>query len=430
MEENKDLNEQSLKEISNASEVASKPENKPEKKKKKVGKILGIIAGAIALVVAVVIIFSVLSNNKNFTRGKFINEIGGTSETFVGVVSKRSYDSAERAAEEYLYNELRGGSNVTLNNVTNLGESSASEHNIPQELLEGSDLVEKLEVEYSRSSYSTASYSLQTVSSSDEGTREKVVVFVIRYGTQWRYYTPMPIKGEALNESYFTSVFESEKYRNCTLEIIETNKTGLFGISLAKSSIKWVIKIQDNRLYFEQTVSEGSGKDDTVTAWYLEDNGYGEVKLYEKVGDGDWIYTPGYTIGFYNGHYIIRNLDDYTPFFDQLHFEPDLFNKTDYGFEVSEDNGREYFLDTLFWRELTDVLRAQDIAYVRDEDVTVKKMYAEFFVQEGALTGARMNSNVSFKIDVEGIEITCNSACEYTAKITDYGTTVVENPIQ
>ena len=90
MEENKDLNEQSTKEISNASEVASKPENKPEKKKKKVGKILGIIAGAIALVVAVVIIFSVLSNNKNFTRGKFINEIGGTSETFVGVVSKRS----------------------------------------------------------------------------------------------------------------------------------------------------------------------------------------------------------------------------------------------------------------------------------------------------------------------------------------------------
>ena len=46
MEENKDLNEQSTKEISNASEVASKPENKPEKKKKKVGKILFAVQAA------------------------------------------------------------------------------------------------------------------------------------------------------------------------------------------------------------------------------------------------------------------------------------------------------------------------------------------------------------------------------------------------
>ena len=241
----------------------------------------------------------------------------------------------------------------------------------------------------------------------------------------------MPIKGQALNQSYFTSIFESDKYQNCTLEVVRTSNVGVFGINATKSEIKWIIKIQDNKLYFKQTIStKGLVKEpDIVTTWYLEDAGNGNVKLYEKDGDGEWVYKPGYTLGFYNGLVAISEVSEYTPFFDQLHYDPSLFNKTDYGFEVSEENGREYFISSYVWKEMSRNLRQQKVGSVYDEDVEVKKMYAEFFVQEGALTGVKMNSDVNFTMNVEGVDVTYKYSSTYVAKITDYGTTVVESPV-
>ena len=101
--------------------------------------------------------------------------------------------------------------------------------------------------------------------------------------------------------------------------------------------------------------------------------------------------------------------------------------KTDYGFEVSDGKEREFFLNTYFWEEFTKLIRQESI-YVYDEDVTVKDLYAEYFIQEGALTGVRTHSKIDFKAEVEGMEITFNYTDEYVAKITNYGTTVVERP--
>ena len=324
------------------------------------------------------------------------------------------------------YTEIFGTNyGVNINSVTSHGTVDASGI-IPAELLEGSDSVEKIEVNYSAPSTAAVSEGPQAVSNNSEN--GKTVVYVVRYGDSWRYVTPIPIKGEALNKTYFNSVFESDKFRNCTLEFVENNKMGIFGFTLTETEVKWVIKLQDDRLYFEQTISDtGLLKGpDVVNCWYLEDSENG-VLFYEKTDGGDWVYKPNYVLGFYGGAYRISKVEDYTPFFDQLHFDHTLFNKTDYGFEVADGKEREYFLDTYFWEEFSKLMREESI-YTYDEDVTVKDLYSEYFIQEGALTGVRTYSKIDFKAKVEGMEITFNFTDEYVAKITNYGTTVVERP--
>lgn len=431
MEENKNLNEQLPEEPIHEAETEPAPEATPEPEaapapKKKKGKTLWIILGAVALVIVGLVLFFVLKGNKDVTRGGFINEIGGTSETFEGAVSEYAYSSAEEAAISYAQDEILG-SYVYIDTAVNLGEVSASEHNIPEQFLEGSDRVEKLEVEYELPTAASLNGGAQAMSYSEGGEKARITVYVIKFGNEWRYFAPMPENGEQVNASYYESIFSSEKYQNCTLEIERTNKTGIFGFSLSESKIKWIIKLQDNKLYFEQTISGGGfiKEPDSVTAWYLEDTGSGNIKLYEKIEDGEWTYKPGYTLAFYNGLYTIYEIDEYTPFFDQLHFDHTLFTKTNYGFEVAEDNREEYFLDTYLWKELNRTFRQEGV-YVYDEDVTVKEMYAEFFVQDGALTGVRMNSDFDFVAESEGVEITTNFSSEYVAKITNYGSTVID----
>ena len=440
MEENKNLNEQLPEEkfpeeptfeaeTEPAPEAAPAPAPAP-KKKKKVGLILGIIAAVIVVVIVAVILITTLSGNKDFTRASFINEIGGTSETYTATVSERTFDSAESAAEEFVLEEIcYSRYDTTINNVTSKGTVDASGI-IPEELLVGSESVEKLEVEYSNSSYASVGEGPMAASSYDPGKSEVVEVYVVRYGDGWRYVTPIPIKGQVLNESYLTSVFSSDKFQNCTFEIEEKFTMGIFGFNLSETNVKWIVKKQENRLYFEQTVSNGGfiKEPDTVMCFYLEEDESGSSKLYEKTEDGQWVYRPYTALGFYGGAYRIDDVDDYSPFFDHQHFPNTYFNKTDYGFEVSKDMTRGFFLSTYFWKEFTSILR-QEQMYIYDEDVTVKDLYAEYFVQDGALTGARSHSKVDFKAEFEGIEITFNYTDKYTAKITDYGNTVVERPV-
>ena len=438
MEENKNLNEQFPEEPISEEQIHEEPAPAPEaaptpapKKKKKVGLILGIIFGAIALIVAAIIIFSVLSGNKDFTRYSFINEIGGTSETFTGVVSEYEYYSADEAAEEYVHREISGDDYVTVNSVILRNGAVEPSGIIPEELLSGSDLVEMYEVEFTRPSYAAVSSGVQAVSSYENGNSERAFVYVIRYGeNKWRYYTPMPGNGDLLNHSYFKSIFDSEKYNNCTFEIVRTTKTSTFGFTASTSTITWLMKIADGKFYLEQTVETSAFFQNNVqkTNFYLEATADGDAKCYIQENGGEWEYRPNTTVAFYNGLYVIDTVDEFTPFFDHSEFSSTYFEKTNYGFEVPEEKGKDYFMDTYYWRELSRALRSEGI-YVYDEDTEVEKLYAEYFVQEGALTGMRMNGKVTFTDESEGITLKFTYETDYVAKITNYGSTVIESPV-
>ena len=89
------------------------PETEQPKKKKKLGVLFGILGGVAALIIALVLIFT-LKDNKNLTRNKFIDEIGGVSETFIGAVSEREYYASTDAAEDFVHVEVVGDSYATI----------------------------------------------------------------------------------------------------------------------------------------------------------------------------------------------------------------------------------------------------------------------------------------------------------------------------
>ena len=148
----------------------------------------------------------------------------------------------------------------------------------------------------------------------------------------------MPSDGEVLNQSYFTSVFDDEKYQNCTLEWTQKSKAGPFGLIDFKSDTKDTIKIQENRLYIEQIIKikeSNKSREERVNV-YLEKTRNDNLKCYIQENGGEWIYHPNGTIALYSGLYVIRSIDEFAPFFDHSHFDQSYFNKTDYGFDLGD----------------------------------------------------------------------------------------------
>ena len=66
--------------------------------------------------------------------------------------------------------------------------------------------------------------------------------------------------------------------------------------------------------------------------------------------------------------------------------------------------------------------------YLSDEDIDLNKIYAEYFVQDGTLTGVRMSVKGNFHINRYGADLPIYQEHEYAARITNCGTTVIERP--
>ena len=387
------------------------------KKKKKLGIVFGIIGGVLAVIIAIILIFA-LKDNKNLTRNSFINDIGGVSETFIGAVSKREYDSAEDAAEGFVDEEVVGDSYATIQSINSLGEVSSSEHKIPAEFLEGSEKVEKVEVEFTVPSEAAIKREVQLISSSGSGeTKAKVVVYVIKYEREWRYFAPLPVTGDTISKSYYDSIFNNEKYRNCTYEITQNTKSKAFGITAGEYTLYQLFKFEEGKVYIEQketTVELGKTTVKTLYFYAEElDNGY--LDCYIKEDNGDWQEAELINIGFYS-------LEELTPFYDSLEFDYTYFKKTDYGFELPNENISKYFTDTFAYE-----LRKEGLDV--DEENIDTNMYYEFFVQEGTLTAIRLNADINLEISESGVTFGTKVEMSEIAKVYDYGTTVVEKPV-
>lgn len=397
-------------------EPSAEPVPQP-KKKKKVGLILGIIFGSIAVLIIAIVLFFTLKDNKNLTRNSFIKEIGGVSETFIGAVSEREYFASTDAAEDYVHVEVVGDAYATVLSIDSKGPAQSSEHKIPAEFLEGSEMVEKFEVEFSVPTEASLKREVQLLSSSTEGEKKaKVVVYVIKYENNWKYFAPLPVTGDTISKSYYDSVFNNEKYQNCTLEIVQTTKSSTFGITVAEYSLYQLFKFQDGKVYIEQKeTSKELGKTTVNTLYfYAEEHDNGYIECYIKENNGIWQDAELRQIGFYS-------LKELTPFYDNMYLDYTYFEKTDYGFDLPKENAKAYFTDSMY-----DALRQEDLD-INKEDIDVD-MYAEYFVREGTLTGMRTNADINLKITEDGIGIGVKANLSEIVKVTDYGTTVVEKP--
>lgn len=355
----------------------------------------------------------------NPERDDFIDDIGGVSETFEGTVSMDSYYSANDAAEAFVYEELSGTGSASVISVQSNGELSDGEIeklNIPDEVLEGADAVEELIVEYSV--WSSSSYSARATERESSGEVAEVKVYVIKYGVDWKYFSPLPETGETINKSYYDSVFDYEKYKNCTFEVTQDVEVYASAegqtMSITMHTYQ-LVKYADDRIYLEQTVStseNGYSESSTIYA-YLEQGQYG-IDCYIKMSENSsWMKASMSAIGF-------SSLDELTPFYDQ-YLDYTYFVKTNYGFAIPEENAKRYFEQALgaALEGIVDMNMA-------DTDLG---MYAEYYVADGALSGMMIDAHVNMTISEDGITGTIRESITSVAKCTDYGTTVVERPL-
>ena len=402
---------------------------------------------SLALVLCTVCVFTLTScfgggNGGNvISQNEMIDQLGGVSETFEGAISEESYASAEEAATAYVEEEIAGSSasaNVTeVKSVATLSESEIASV-IPESLREGVDSVEEYEVTYSineSSSYVDAGDN--GIQALDTLNKTKTVkVYVIKCGPDWKYYTPMPLTGETISQAYYNSVFDSEKYKNCTFKYEQTmdmdisaSGAGQAASGTMQMTMTQIIKHADNKVYLEQTISTtGTGvyaQEDVSNALsnmnsyaYMEEVD-GVLNCYIKQGNStEWVKGSLTTIGF-------SNIEELTPFYNQ-YLDYSYFTKTEYGFKLEKENAKQYVSQTL--EQLGSMVDS-----IFDEDSLT--IFAEYFVSNGVLSGMRMDMDINIDMDLGELSggqasgsIKMSGASTGVMTCTNYGSTVVEKP--
>ncbi len=330
-------------------------------------------------------------------RNEFTKRLGGVSETFEGTISDESYGSAEEAVSAYISNEVAGNSSVTDVNATSMGElneSAIKELILPKDFQEGITSVEEFSVAYSLSEEASSPFSAASAKT----------VYVIKYGMEYKYYVTRPVNGETITRSYYDSVFNEERYDNCTY-----TKTSVIvvkeGFQKFSATITQSLKRSDNKIFFEQIISGDSAitaqfGSQTYIAIYVEIDQNGQSTMYASNSqDGSW----------QKGHFPAEPL---VPFYDQ-HLNYTYFTKTDFGFILKDDNKNQFY---------NEVVNSQSSNQQLSDDTL--DIFAEYYVAEGALSGVRMGYSVTGTTN--GFNITSEE--EITILCTDYGTTVVNRP--
>lgn len=371
-----------------------------------------ILAGILAMTTLFSVGFTASCKNvgENAEHNAFIKELGGTSETYSGEVSQNSYSTEEAAALACVSNEISsystGESIVTRKKLNN---SQILQLNLPKTETKDMLGVDELEMEY-------------YISKVDPNEKKTAKIYIIKFANEFKYYTLRPADGEMVTKSYYNSVFNSQNYKNCTLNsTMEMNLQLTKGDETATATIKLtqMVKYSETAIYLEQateTTTE-TNKAGNVSSNSENNKVYGYMAKgvtwdYYISRDGEeWTWTTLSSFGVYK-------MSDLLPFAGEK-MEYTYFTKTDYGFELTNENARRYIQHTL----------GQLSTYL-DED-TVIDLFAKYYVCNGALSGMRMDMEMIIDVDYDSsTKITGNATAVAESKVTDYGTTVVEKPFE
>ncbi len=344
-------------------------------------------------------------------RNEFISDIGGVSETYEGAVSELTYETAEEAASAYISNEVVGDNayaeNVVAESKGELASADVDKLNLPEELKEGITAVEKFEVSYTLAGEARVA---QMSSAMDNDSSYKVIVYVIRYGIEWKYFTPMPVKGDTITKSYYESVFNEEKYENCTFVNVSSVKvtSSAGGQSMSyQATITQTIKRADGKIYFEQTVV---GDNEMISQMGVGISRY-LCGYIEETDNGKVTYIKNSENGVWQEGYLTNNVN---PFGGQEDVDYSYFSKTDFGFALKGENARQYYRQAASGGALLDDAKLD--------------LYAEYYVSGGVLSGMRMEYSAEISQKIGGSTVSSVTEGLNKMSCTDYGTTVVEKP--
>ncbi len=346
----------------------------------------------------------------------FIDSIGGVSETYTGAVSENAYTTNTEAAEAYVQQEIIGKKSVTIvssQSIATLRTEEITALNIPTQTGLPIVSVEKIEVEYTENDL--PSDDISAVSSAPVSgavnANKKVTVYIVKYSDNaFKYFTPCPINGDTITQSYYNSVFDAETYLNCTYTTkmsmtIKMNIPGQGEMNLPMEMTQ-TVKYAQNKIYMEQTATS-MGINETM-AFYLEQT-EDDFSCYLKDIDSEvWEECDLYMAGF-------SSIEDLAPFADQ-YLDYTYFTKTSYGFELSDDNAALYVKETM-QNQLGDL--------TNDFNLT---MFAKYYVSNGVLSGMRMDMTIDYTVTAEDVTISAHAVAVTETKISDIGKTTVVKP--
>ncbi len=359
------------------------------------------------------------SKGENAKQEAFIKELGGVSETFKGMVSRDSFTTQEAAAKAYVRGEVAGDKSVSIVNTTTKGvlnEKQIAALNLSEDDKQDIVGVETVEVEYTENT-AMAYAATDTLNKS-----KKVTVYIIKYPNTWKYYTPCPVTGETITKSYYDSVFDSEKYKNCTMtSVVKLEETVTAEGETANVSVNVTSNMlcSETAIYLETSSSYSyvmsgvsEAQSEKLAAYIVQQEAEGGkiLECYVKMGDStEWIMGSLHTIGF-------DTLEELQPFYDQ-YLDYTYFTKSSYGFELNKENAQQYVEETL--GELDVLSFFGDI-----------NMFAKYYVSNGVLSGMRMDMQMEIDTTLYGTKVSGKMTAMGETKVTNYGTTVVEKPFQ
>lgn len=297
------------------------------------------------------------------------------SETFVGAVSQAVYESKDAAAEAFLENEINGvTTQATLVDVAVKKELTQEEvAALPLDEETKSELASVEEVTISYRSESIDTFAVREADTADVlSTRAYLLTYT---DGAYRYFVPPLLTGETLTKSYYESVFDPEKYLNCTFTF---HSTGIQG-----PGVDWdvVAKIAENG-YCEQDTAKMGLMKERLEVWefyaqpwaYSVDDydgeGYecGREKMSESEFSESMKETAGYILGTWFGGDI-----DYT-----------YFEKTETGFAVRADKAVDFMRHNDIGVEADDFTIEFNMYVV---DGRIYKCYQKYSYSENGKTG-------------------------------------------
>lgn len=391
------------------------------------------ITAVLALSMALTFAFAGCSDSKgtgtggnakeNQLHNSFIDEIGGVSETYEGVISSNSYNSAEDAITGYLTEEVAGNSNVSIVGTPTKKAVSNKENEQIRALVENaSDIqsIEKMEVTYSVDSGDTYVSPMAMASNSNK----KVTVYVIKYSTHWEYYSPAPTTGSTITKSYYDSVFNSDAWKNCTYDMdmnmnmdVKASYQGQTETMKMTMTMSQFAQYTEDKVYIEMettTTMSGMGQsetENTYTAIYLEQI-EDELVCYTKM-DKNASWELSYSYNF-------DEIDEFRPFATG-YLDYSYFTKTDYGFELSGENSKKFISETLAGM-------GDNIVPSSYLDQMKLDMFCKYYVSNGVLSGMREDATLSMNISESGVSGNFKAVIGAEASVKNYGSTVVQKP--
>lgn len=357
------------------------------------------------------------SDTREEARNDLIDDIGGVSETYSGTVSSGEYSSLTEAQEAFVADEITGKKNIEVVESVSKGELSSSEAEklgVPSDVINSCLGIEEFEI-----SYKNKSYAIEFCSASSEAEDTKTIkVYIIKYPFHYEYFSPRPETDQTITKSYYDSVFNSEKYKNCTVETTSTAHaitSGTVSMDMQMDSYQKIMHA-DGKIYIEIsnkiTYLNGdyAGGSDTQQAYlYLEQTETGIICYVREVDiddDSGWVRGDLTTIGF-------SSVEQLTPFYDQ-YLDHTYFRKSEYGFVLDGDNAKAY-VQAIF----------KDLGISDKESIEMGvDIFCEYFVKDGTLSG--MESNFDFKVNLFGTTFDEQSYSKTVCK--DYGSTVINRP--